>query len=260
MAQAKDAPRIDYEPMQLPERRTLSDEAPLRWLRQGLETWKAAPALSLIYGGVFASIGVLVTVLGLNQPQFILTFWSGFLLVGPLFAIGLYRVAQLREKGEHIGIERCLQTLRQRVGQASLFMLMLTLVMLAWIRFSTLAVALYFGQLEPGMAAFTDALGNAEGLSFLMVLFGTGGMFAALMFAIGAWSLPMMMDGKAGLIVSAVSSFRAVLEQPRPMLLWAAIVAGLSLVGMLTFFIGFVFLFPLLGYATWHGYRDLFGD
>ncbi len=183
-------------------------------MKQGLATWRAAPVLSLIYGGVFAAIGVIITLFGLQQPQFILTFWSGFLLVGPMFAVGLYRIAQLRGVDDGIGRDSGVRTLRQRVGPAALFMLMLTLVMLAWVRFSAIAVALYFGQMEPGIGAFTNALSNSEGLVFLLLLGGVGGVFAALMFALGAWSLPLMMDGKAGLIVAVVSSFKAVVEQP----------------------------------------------
>jgi uncharacterized membrane protein len=41
------------------------------------------------------------------------------------------------------------------------------------------------------------------------------------------------------------------------MLLWALVVALLTLVGFATFFVGLAIVFPILGYATWHSYRDL---
>jgi uncharacterized membrane protein len=129
--------------------------------------------------------------------------------------------------------------------------------MIAWIRFSTLMVALWFGQLSPGIEAFTSALGSAEGITFLAVLFASGGLFALIVFAASALTLPMLIDGKAELIPALITSFKAVFQQPRVMLTWAAIVAGLTFIGMATMFAGLVFIFPLLGYATWHSYRDL---
>jgi uncharacterized membrane protein len=41
------------------------------------------------------------------------------------------------------------------------------------------------------------------------------------------------------------------------MLLWAALIVVMTAIGFLTLLIGMVFIAPLLGYATWHAYRDL---
>jgi uncharacterized membrane protein len=140
----------------------------------------------------------------------------------------------------------------------ALFSLLLALVMIAWIRFSTLAAALYVGNIA-GASGFVAALATPEGLGFLAVLFGVGAVFAALMFALTAWSLPMVLDGRTDFGTAIVTSVRATVEQPLPMLVWGALVAGLTLLGMLTFFVGFAVIFPWLGYATWAAYRDLFG-
>ena len=96
-------------------------------------------------------------------------------------------------------------------------------------------------------------------MGFIVLLFGVGAVFAVIMFALTAWSLPMVLDGRADFGTAVVTSVKATLEQPLPMLIWGALVAGLTVLGMLTFFVGFVVIFPLLGYATWAGYRDLFG-
>lgn len=149
-------------------------------------------------------------------------------------------------------------TIRSRLGALSLFSLLLALVMIAWIRFSTLAAALYVGNIT-GTSSFIAAMATPQGVGFLLVLFGVGALFAALMFALTAWSLPMILDGRADFGTAVVASVKATVEQPLPMLIWGALVAGLTVVGMLTFFAGFVIIFPLLGYATWAAYRDLFG-
>ena len=251
------APHAPYEPMVLPRRRRVAPSAPLHWLRQGWQDVKAVPDISLAYGALFAAIGAFITYFSLGTPQLTLNFWSGFLLIGPMLAIGLYRMAQLREQGDSIRLDRCFKILGERKGEVALFILFLGLVMIAWILFSTLMVAVFFGDLPPGAEAFTDALRTADGVKFLLVLFATGGVFALIVFASSALSLPMMLDGKADLVPAVVTSVRTVMEQPLLMLGWGALVAVLTLLGMATLFLGFVVLFPVLGYATWHSYRDI---
>jgi len=92
-----------------------------------------------------------------------------------------------------------------------------------------------------------------------VVMFGVGAIFAIIMFALTAWSLPLVLDNRTDFGTAVVASVKAVMEQPLPMLFWGATVAGLTILGMLTFFAGFVVIFPLLGYATWAAYKDLFG-
>jgi len=243
--------------MALPERRRVGYLAALRWLRMGWDDLKAVPDISMAYGALFAAIGAFITYFSLGAPQLTLNFWSGFLLIGPLLAIGLYRVAQLREEGDQIQLDRCVRVLGEHKGEMALFMLFLGLIMIAWILFSGLMVAVFFGDLSPGVGAFTDALSSADGVKFLLVLFGSGAMFAFIVFASTTLALPMLLDGKADLVTAVATSFRTVIEQPVTMLVWAAVVAAITLVGMATIFLGFVVAFPVLGFATWHSYRDI---
>lgn len=258
MPSPKPGEPVYYEPMRLPERRTLKPDAAKRWLTEGFAYYKALRGVSLGYGILFAAIGLGITLLGINQPQFVLTFWSGFLLVGPILAMGLYRIAQLHDRGERMGLVSCWGVLRQRLPTVLLFSLLLALIMIAWIRFSTLIAALYVGNIV-GTASFITALGSPEGVGFLLVLTGVGAVFAALMFALTAWSLPLVLDERADFGPAIATSVKATLEQPLPMVIWGLTVGVLTIVGMLTFFIGFVVIFPVLGYATWAAYKDLFG-
>jgi uncharacterized membrane protein len=257
MPQTHEVERLTYEPIPTPDLNKVSISAPFKWLKQGAADYFATPVMSITYGLIFALIGAGISIASINQPQFALTFWTGFLLVGPFLAIGLYRAAQMRENGEKVSLVKCLSTLGQHKVAVSVFTLMMLLIMVAWIRFSTLAVALYFGQLSPGLEAFSSALTSTEGLSFLTVLFASGGVFAFIVYAASVLTLPIIIDKKAEMIPALITSFKAVFEQPAVMLTWAAMVAGLTFIGMATFFVGLVFIFPLLGYATWHCYRDL---
>ena len=258
MSTTHQVPKITYEPMHLPARNPLQADAPLHWLKAGWGYWRSAPLPSLVYGLVFAVIGVLITWLGISRPQFIFTFWSGFLLVGPFFAMGLYRIAQQTDQGNPIRLSRCMRVLGDQRAMVGVFSVVLGLIMIGWIRISTLAVALYVGSVATP-SAILSLLSSSAGLGFIATLFGIGALFAVGLFMVTAWSLPMVIDGKADVATAIVSSAKAISEQPLPMLVWGGLVSLLTLVGMLTFFAGFVVIFPLLGYATWAGYKALFG-
>jgi uncharacterized membrane protein len=243
--------------MALPKRRKVGLFAPFRWLKKGWRDLWAVPDISMAYGALFAAIGAFITFFSLNTPQLTLNFWSGFLLVGPLLAIGLYRIAQLREVGDRIRLTRCIKVLGERRGEVALYVLFLGLLMIGWILFSGLMVAMFFGDIPPEADAFENALFSADGVRFLAVLFGVGAIFACIVFASSAISLPMVLDGRADIITAVVTSIKTVMDQPLTMILWAALVATLTIFGMATLFLGFVVIFPVLGYATWHSYRDL---
>ena len=41
------------------------------------------------------------------------------------------------------------------------------------------------------------------------------------------------------------------------LLLWAALIVSLTILGFLSFHLGLVVTMPVVGHATWHAYRDL---
>ena len=92
------------------------------------------------------------------------------------------------------------------------------------------------------------------------MLFGTGAVFAALMFAPTAWSLPLVLDRRTDFGRAVLSNVRATVEQPLPLLTWGAIVAGLTALRMITFFAAFVVIFPWLDYSTWAAHKDPFAE
>jgi uncharacterized membrane protein len=248
-----------YRPSTLPVAYRVGTSAPIEWLKAGWDYFLRLKAVSLAYGAAFAAIGMAITWMGLTYPKFILTFWSGFLLVGPLLAVGLFRIAQQADRGDTIRLTACFRSILANAGNTALFILLLSIVMIAWIRFSTLAAALYIGNIV-GAADFIAAMATPEGLGFLAVLFAVGGVFALIMFALTAWSLPMVLDNRVTFGLAIATSVKAVTDQPVPMLVWAAIVAGLTVIGMLTFFAAFAVIFPWLGYSTWAGYKAVFGE
>jgi len=46
------------------------------------------------------------------------------------------------------------------------------------------------------------------------------------------------------------------LRNKRAMLVWGALIFAAVVIGFATMLLGFIVLMPLIGYATWHAYRD----
>jgi uncharacterized membrane protein len=101
---------------------------------------------------------------------------------------------------------------------------------------------------------------STRGVALLTIGTIEGAALAALVFAICAVSAPMLMDRPVGIAKAILTSTRAVWFNLKPMALWAALIAAFIIVGLATLSAGLVVVFPLIGHATWHAYRDLVGE
>jgi uncharacterized membrane protein len=70
-------------------------------------------------------------------------------------------------------------------------------------------------------------------------------------------AMPLLLDRRANVMQAVLTSWQAVLVNPLPMALWAALIMGFTLLGLGSLLIGLVFVVPMLGHASWHAYRDL---
>ena len=86
-----------------------------------------------------------------------------------------------------------------------------------------------------------------------------GAIFASVAFGISAIAVPMLLDRKVDVITTVSASVRAVNLNRPAMILWAVLIAGLIAMGFAALFAGLAIAFPLIGYATWHAYRELTG-
>ena len=84
-----------------------------------------------------------------------------------------------------------------------------------------------------------------------------GGLFAAFAFAVSVFSIPMLLDRRTDALTAMGTSVAMVWNNFTPMIAWGAIVLALFAVSVVTGFIGFIVIFPLLGHATWHAYRAM---
>ena len=243
-------------------RLTLDD--PWRWVSAGWRDMWAMPGISLFYGILFAGVSLaLVLPLFLAElSSVVLPLAAGFMLVGPLFAVGLYEGSRRLEGGEPISLRSVLFVKTASPAQLAFLGALLMLALLAWMRIASLLFALFFG-LEgfPPLPDFLPTLIlTPYGLALTVVGTAVGALIAFIVFAVSALSVPMLMHRDMDAVSAVLESVRVVRENPGPMILWAWIIAIVMAVGMATFFVGMIFAFPLIGHATWHAYRATIAD
>lgn len=248
--------------IQVPEAGHIALDAPWAWLASGwMDLW-AHPKISLCYGAIFAGLAAFLTLglFALEALPLFLALAGGFLLVGPLFAVGLYQVSRLHAKGERPRLRDVVLPPPSQRGQLAFAGLLLMVVFLLWTRAAFLLFMLFIGgSALPPLSEFTQVLlFTPHGLWLLIVGTAVGGILATFVFAVTAFSIPMLIDRRIDVFTAAVASARAVIANPQPMALWAALIVALVATGFATLLLGLVIVFPLIGHATWHAYREVF--
>ncbi|MEJ2513600.1 MAG: DUF2189 domain-containing protein [Gammaproteobacteria bacterium] len=224
--------------------------APFRWLSLGWKDMRAAPGQSLGWGLLVLGLSWLVSLaaLGLGSWVMLLSMLSGFVFIGPLLAIALYAISWQLENGRIPTFDRSFAEARQRIGDSMVFALILLVIFLVWARAGSMVHVFFPVEAHPTW----QQVGK-----FLLIGSSVGAVFAAITFSASAFSLPMLMDRQADTVTAVVTSINATLRNKPAMVVWLATIVLLTGIGFATFFVGMAVLFPLLGHATWHAYRDV---
>lgn len=255
---------MDHEttPLRAPARvRRVATDRPWAWLNRGWQDMRRARPVGLAYGTGLALFGwvLLLLLFELGAPWAILPATAGFVILAPILAAGLSETSRRLEAGEAPGLGEALGGFRRNGAQLAMIGALLLVIHLFWTRIAGLLFILFFGEASHGLAGLPMAMLRSDHiLPFLAIGTGAGCVLAAIAFAAGAVSIPMLVDRpEAGVLEAVTVSVSAVVENWRAMALWAALIVAITALALVPFFLGLVLALPLIGHATWHAYRDL---
>jgi uncharacterized membrane protein len=231
-------------------------------LAAGLRDFQAAPLYGLMFGAIYAVGGLAVvlsaTVLGLSYLAYPLA--AGFALIGPFVAIGFYEVSRDREAGRTTSLKSIWLSIRSHSELG--WMAFVTLfIFIMWMYQARFLVALFFGlnasfvTLQQFIAV---VLTTSEGLLFLLVGNVIGAALSLILFSLTAVSFPLLLErDDVDFVTAMITSVRAVVMSPVPMIGWATIVVMLLIISAMPLFLGLLVTLPVLGHTTWHLYRRI---
>jgi len=250
--------RLRLPGVTLPAIRPISWQQPFSWLGAGLDDLKANPGPSLAYGLLFAIGGDLIMLAALRHPHLLTVAVSGFFLVAPLLAAGLYELSRQTARGEKIMFIDSLRCYQRNGQSLAIFGLVIGLAALFWERFSAIAFALLGDSSGVDAGVFLGRiLLSGEYGAFVITWLVAGGLLALFVFALSVVSVPLMLDRDSDFVTAMAASLQAFLNNAGPLLLWAGLIVFLTLLGFATLLFGLVIIMPILGHASWHAYRDL---
>jgi uncharacterized membrane protein len=247
---------------ELPEVRKISVHDLKDALAAGLSDFWAMPTHVVFLGLIYPVVGLVIgrAAFGYDVIPLLYPLASGFALIGPIAAIGLYELSRRREAGLDTSWRHAADVFYSPSFKSIVAVgLGLLILFLIWIGVAQALYTASFGYAEPSSwwSFARDVVTTPQGQMLIVAGNIIGFIFAAIALCVSVVSFPLLLDRNVGPAVAVLTSIRAVTTNPVTMALWGLIVAVLLAIGFLTLFLGLAIIVPVLGHATWHLYRKV---
>ena len=252
----------DSQPSQIPlvGRLTLADI--FVSLSAGWHDFRQAPQFGLFFSAVYVVIGFGLVMVGAGHVSWVLTISLAFPLAAPFAAVGLYEVSRRLENGTPLIWSQILGVVwNERTRQVPWIGAIIVIYVLFWTFLAHMIFALFMGlSVMKNVTTSFDIFLTPQGMTMVAVELVVGAILAFLLFGLTVVSLPLLLEKEIDFVTAMLVSLRAVFENLITMLVWAVIIAVLSVVALVPVFLGLFIVLPILGHATWHLYRRVLYD
>ena len=237
--------------------RSVALTRPLHWLRQGWGDLVRCPLPGVLHGLAAALFGLLLVLVAHEHFWILAGGFSGFLLVAPIVATGLYAVSRSLEGGRQPGLADAVQVWRSRDPRLVHFGLLLALAGTGWVVTSASMITSFADKPVVRPLDFLQYVVLVDESWLFEAWLMLGGVLAAPMFASSVVAIPLLLDRRLDLLSAVLTSWRVVLASPTALALWAGLIMLIVSLGMVTGLLGLIVAVPWLAHASWHAYRDL---
>ncbi|MBI5258490.1 MAG: DUF2189 domain-containing protein [Burkholderiales bacterium] len=229
---------------------------PLGWLARGWADLMQCPLPGLLHGLVLALFGALLISVARHRFWLLSGAFTGFLLVAPILATGLYAVSRAIERRQPANLGVALAAWKPE-GRLIVFGLLLAFAGTGWVLTSASLITGFASAPVRNPADFLRVVVLNEQSHLFEIWLALGAFLAAPVFASSVVAIPLLLDRQVGVLAAVLTSWRVVQAHPLPLALWAALLMVLTVIGMATALLGLVVIAPWLAHASWHAYRDL---
>ena len=231
-------------------------------LRKGWQDFSAYRTDVILLCFIYPLLGVILArlIFGYGTLPLLFPLASGFALIGPVAAVGLYEMSRRRERGHTVSwLDAFGVVASPRFGGILMLGLLLLAIFLVWMATASAIYSMTLGPEQPAsIGSFvSDVFTTAAGQTMIAVGVAVGFLFAVLVLAISVVSFPLLLDRDIGLPEAIDASVRAVIANPVPMAAWGIVVASALVIGSIPLFLGLAIVVPVLGHSTWHLYRQI---
>jgi uncharacterized membrane protein len=228
-------------------------------LAAGMRDFRAAPTFGLVFGGLYA-VGGLALVYALSSLELVFLAYplaAGFAIVAPLVAVGLYEVSRLIEAGTVPTWGAVLAAIPHHGRRELGFMALVAVFgLIAWVYTAGFLYAVFFGMQPYSFGELVTAVvSTPRGIAFFMLGNLLGAVIALTLFSVSVVAYPLLIDRDIDFVTAMITSIRAVVASPGPMIGWGIFIGTMLGIAILPMFLGLFVVLPLLGHATWHLYR-----
>lgn len=231
------------------------------WLQRGWDDFRHIKGASMAHGALITALGAILLMLGSSHAYLVAAAISGYLLVGPIMTTGLCELSRRRAGGEKTTFDESLHGMTRNPEGLAYFGVVLAIVAAAWFVLSGVVLQSTLHTSAPSLGnALWGSLSDVVSRPQVLAYIGSGAVLAAVVFTLSVVSVPLIIDRHASALDAMWISIKVTFWNLPAMIVWAAFIVALTVIGFAPYLFGMIIVAPVLGHATWHAYKDLIGQ